>query len=66
MSEIKDNSFVVVDEKTGGATEIPYSNVKQVKGKNLSTGVKIAIGVAFAVALLFAVSYIVLYIDAKT
>ena len=66
VGQINENSFTVVNEKTGAATEVPYSNAKQVKGKNLSTGVKIVIGVAFAVALLFAMSYIILYIDAKT
>lgn len=49
VSEIKENSFVVVDDKTGNAAEVPYSNAKQVKGNNLSTGVKIAIGAAILV-----------------
>jgi hypothetical protein len=46
VSQINENNFVVVDDKTGSATEVPYPNAKQVKGNNLSTGVKIAIGVA--------------------
>jgi hypothetical protein len=46
VSQINNNNFVVVDEKTGRATEVPYPNAKQVKGNNLSTGVTIAIGVA--------------------
>ena len=58
VSEAGANSFTVVDEKTGAATEVPYSNAKQVKGNNLSKGVKIAIvlgivAVAFVVALIF-------------
>lgn len=44
VSQISDDKFVVVDEKTGNATEVPYPNAKQVKGNNLSTGAKIAIG----------------------
>ena len=44
VSQISENSFTVVDEKTGNASEVPYSTAKQVKGNNLSTGVKIAIG----------------------
>ncbi len=43
VSEIKDNSFVVVDEKTGAATEVSYSNAKQVKGNNLSKNVKLTL-----------------------
>ena len=45
VSEIKDNEFVVTDLKTGAAMPVPYPNVKQVKGNNLSSGVIIAIGV---------------------
>ena len=58
VSQINENSFVVTDEKTGVATEIPYPNAKQVKGNNLSTGVKIAIGVAIGVVVLLIISYI--------
>ncbi len=53
VGEIKENSFVVVDDATGAATEVPYSQAKQVKGNNLSTGVKIAIGVGIAVAIIY-------------
>ena len=49
-----DDSFAVVDDKTGIATEIPYPQVKTVKGNNLSTGAKIAIGVGVAVIVIFA------------
>jgi sensor histidine kinase regulating citrate/malate metabolism len=45
VSQINENNFVVVNDKTGNASEVPYANAKQVKGNNLSTGVKIAIGV---------------------
>jgi hypothetical protein len=50
VSQINENSFVVIEDKTGTATEVPYPNAKQVKGNNLSTGVKIAIGVAIVIA----------------
>lgn len=46
VSQINENSFVVTDEKTGVATEVPYPNAKQVKGNNWSTGVTILIAVA--------------------
>ena len=43
VSEIKADSFTVVDKKSGNATSVPYPNVKQVKGNNLSDGVVIAL-----------------------
>jgi hypothetical protein len=49
VSEIGDNSFAVTDVKTGAITKVAYHDVAQVKGKNLSTGAKIAIGVAIIV-----------------
>jgi hypothetical protein len=57
VSQINENSFVVFDEKTGALSEVPYSRAKQVKGHNLSTGVKIAIGVAIVVAALVVIAY---------
>ena len=46
----RSESFAVVDDKTGAATTVTYPQVKQVKGNNLSTGVKIAIGIAIFLA----------------
>ncbi len=54
VSKLSDDHFVVIDDKTGVATEVPYPQVKQVKGNNLSTGAKIAIGVGIAVIVIFA------------
>ena len=56
VSEAGSDSFTIVDEKTGAATEVPYSNAKQVKGNNLSKNVTLtlvlvgllAVGVIFA------------------
>ncbi len=45
-----ENDFVIADAKTGQKTTVAYSDVQQVKGKNLSTGVKIAIGVGIGAA----------------
>ena len=45
VSEAGKDSFAVVDEKTGAASTVTYSQVKQVKGNNLSKGAEIAIGV---------------------
>ena len=54
ISEVSDQSFAVVDDKTGTATTVTYPQVKQVKGNNLSSGAKIAItiGIILAVAVI--------------
>lgn len=52
IREVNDEGFVVVDEKTGAATAVPYPQVGQVKGNNLSTKVKVVITVALFVFLL--------------
>jgi hypothetical protein len=45
VSEAGDESFVIVDEKTGMASTVTYPQVKQVKGKNLNTAGEIALGI---------------------
>lgn len=52
ISEAGENHFVVVDAGTGVATTVPYPQVAQVKGHNLSTGAKVAITVGLFVFLL--------------
>lgn len=52
ISEVDNESFAGVNEKTGVATRVTYPQVKQVKGNNLATGVKIAIGVAIFIGVL--------------
>lgn len=52
VSEINENSFVVTDERTGVATEVPYPSAKQVRGNNLSNGAKIAIAVGITIAVI--------------
>jgi hypothetical protein len=49
LSQVNDDSFVVSDLKTGASTTVAYPVVAQVRGHNLSTGVKIAIGVGIVV-----------------
>ncbi|MEK6301792.1 MAG: hypothetical protein AABO41_13865 [Acidobacteriota bacterium] len=46
ISEVKDDSFVVADPKTGTNSPVAYADVTQVKGHNLGTGAKVAIGIA--------------------
>ena len=45
VSEAGEDSFVIVDEKTGATSTVTYTQVQQVKGNNLSTAAEIAIGV---------------------
>ena len=52
VTEIKADSFFVMNEKTSSAVEIPYTAAKQVKGNNLSKGVKIALGIGLIAALI--------------
>ena len=51
VSEANENGFVVVNEKTGIATQVAYPQVKKVKGRNNLSGEKIAL--ILVLALLF-------------
>jgi hypothetical protein len=51
VSEANEEGFVVVDEKTGVATQVAYSQVKKVKGRNKLSGEKIV--AVLVLALLF-------------
>src|SRR5258707_2881204 len=55
VSEAGESSFVVVDAKTGQPTSIPYPQVGQAKGNNLSSGAKLAIVLAVLVGVLILV-----------
>ena len=55
ISEVNENSFVVVESKTGKATTVSYPQVKQVKGNNLSGGAWFVIGVGIIVAVVVVV-----------
>ena len=59
VSEITEDNFTVIDEKTNSARKIPYPQVKQVNGNNLSKGAVIAITIGFIVAggILFALVF---------
>jgi alanine racemase len=52
------NSFVVVNSKTGAATEVTYSQVERVNGHNMSTGAQIAIVAAIGGGLVFVLLFI--------
>ena len=49
ISEAREESFVVTDLRTSEATTVAYTDVKKVKGHNLSTGAQVAIGVGIGV-----------------
>jgi len=51
IQEANVDHFMLLDSKTGSTIQVPYSNVQQVKGNNLHTGVKIAIGVGLILLL---------------
>jgi hypothetical protein len=61
ISEAQQDSFTIIDAKTGQTTVIVYSTVAKVSGKNVLTGVKIAKDLA-ATALM--VTLVVLFIRA--
>lgn len=52
VSEIRSDSFLVVNEKNGNATEVQYSQPKQVRGNNLSKGTIIGITLGIAVGII--------------
>lgn len=58
VTEVGENQFVVMNSKTGQAVSVPYSQVDQAKGNNLSTGAKIALYAALAVGLIVIVGLI--------
>ena len=53
ISEIGSDSFVLIREKTGENFTVHYSDVKEIKGMNISTGKKIAIGVGVSLGVIF-------------
>jgi hypothetical protein len=60
ISQANADSFVITDSKTGISTEVPYPNVTQARGHNLSTGAKIAIAAGIAVGVAVLVFYLVM------
>jgi hypothetical protein len=56
ISEANEGAFTVINEKSNFATEVPYSQVKQVKGNNMSNGVKVAIGLGILLAIVVVIA----------
>lgn len=49
IDQVGDNTFAVVDEKTGKSTSMNYAEVQSVRGRSLGKGKKIGIIAALAV-----------------
>lgn len=60
ISEAGDEQFSVTDAKTGVSTAVEYSQVKQIKGNNLSTGAKIAIGAGIGAGIVLLILYLMI------
>ena len=58
ITEIAADHFVVADARTRATAPIFYTEVKGIKGHNLSNGAKIGIGVAVAAAIGIAIAVI--------
>lgn len=58
ISDARDDYFVVADAKTGATINVPYPQVKQVRGHNLSTKTKVAIGVGIALAIIVVIAVV--------
>jgi hypothetical protein len=54
-----EDHFVIVEENSGAATEVPYAQVKQVKGNNLTKGAEKVVAVAGAPAAVFVMLFFV-------
>ena len=59
VSEIKDDSFVVIGSESGAVTPIAYSQVKRLKGRGLSTGAKILVWLGVTAGVLLLIDLIV-------
>ena len=51
------DNFTLMVTRTGSANTVAYSQVKQAKGNNLSTGARIGIGVGVAVGVALVIAY---------
>ncbi|HKR58190.1 MAG TPA: hypothetical protein VJS64_00550 [Pyrinomonadaceae bacterium] len=56
IREANDDSFVVVEPKSGTAVSIPYSDVQQIKGRNRLTAAKVGLTIVKGVAIVAAVA----------
>jgi hypothetical protein len=58
VKEMKDNSFVVVNDQSGAATEIQYADASK-EGKHLPLGAQVVIGIVIGFAVILGITYAV-------
>jgi hypothetical protein len=56
IREVGADDFSIVDTKTGAAANVPYAQVRQVKGSNRLTAVKVGLTIAKGMAIVGAVA----------
>ncbi|MDQ1524339.1 MAG: hypothetical protein QOE47_2263 [Pyrinomonadaceae bacterium] len=56
LREARDDDFTIVDLKTGAATTVKYTEVRQVKGSNRSTAAKVGLNLAKGTAIVGAIA----------
>ena len=59
VSRIGDDGFQVTDAKSGAQTQVTYVQVKQIEGKNFTTGEVIAISVGIAAGVVLVLGILV-------
>ena len=58
VSEAMEDTFSIVDPRTGVTSTVAYTQAARVRGRSLSTGAKIGIGIAIGVGAFFLLAYI--------
>ena len=59
VREAAEDHFVIVEENSDASTKVPYAQVKQVKGNNLTKGAEKVVAVAGALAAVFVILFFV-------
>ena len=59
VREAAEDHFVIVEENGGPSTDVPYAQVRQVKGNNLTKGAEKVVAVAGALAAVFVILFFV-------
>ena len=57
VGEAGEDTFTIVDPRTGGTSTVAYTQAAKVRGQSLSTGAKIGIGIAIGVGAFFLIAY---------
>jgi hypothetical protein len=57
VSEAGEDTFSIVDRRTGVTSTVAYTQAAKVSGRSLSTGAKIGLGIAIGVGAFFLIAY---------